>query len=221
MLSLLNKSAADKASAQTVPWRPDFRNVSQLPDTKTVRTGFFVNLVAISIAGALGLYVAQREWEVAGLRSDLENVETRISEAKPESDKAQATYKLFQAEEKKFTEAYALVRDPFRFPDFLVHLGSLQPSAISLRRVDFRGLAQNVLVSASISGLDAAASDQASAYVKLLQSDAKLAEHFRAIEMSSIGRNVEGNSLNLELVFTFKSNEPKAAKGAKGAAKKK
>lgn len=218
MLSLLNKSGGDKAAAQVIPWRPDFRDVSQLPDTKTVRTNFFVNVVAIAVTGALALFVAQREWEVFNLRSGLNDLDSRIAQNKAASEKAQASYKLFQAEEKKFAEAHLLVKSPFRFPDFILHLGQILPPGVSVQDIEYRGPDQNVLVTGVVKGLDAAASDLASVFVKQLQSDPALAEHFRAIELGNIGRNVEEGTQNLYLVFTFKSNLPK---GAKDAGKKK
>jgi hypothetical protein len=218
MLSLLNKSGGDKAATQVLPWRPDFRDVSQLPDTKTVRTDFFINLVVISLTSALALFVAQREWVVWDLRQSLVGVETRIAETKPVSEKAQATYKKFQEEEKKFQEAYALVKEPFRFPDFIIHLGSVLPARVNVKDIEYRGPDQNVLVTGVVQGLDTAANDIASVLVRQLQTDPKLAQHFRLIELANIGRNAEEGTLNLYLVFTFKSNVPK---GAKEAAKKK
>lgn len=212
MLSLLNKSAGDKAAAQVIPWRPDFRDVTRLPDTKTVRTSFFVNVIAIAVTLALALFVAQREWEVVNLRQSLADVEARITSAQPGSEKAQAAYKAFQAEEKKFLEAHALVRDPFRFPDFVMHLGSILPPNLSVRRIDFRGLNQNVLVTCSVKGLDASASDVVSSFVNQLRSDPDVVAHFSSVQMSNIGRNVEEGSLSVELVFTFKSNAPNPAK---------
>jgi hypothetical protein len=145
MLSLLNKSGGDKAALQTIPWRPDFRDLSQLPDTKTVRTAFFVNGLAIAVTGALALYVANREWEVAGIQGSLSDVEERIVAATPASDKAQATYKLFQAEEAKFKETFAFVSDSFRLQNFLIHLGTILPPDVTVRRVDFRGPGQTVV----------------------------------------------------------------------------
>ena len=65
------------------------------------------------------------------------------------------------------------------------------------------------------SGIDAAAGDVASHFVKQLQSDAVLAQHFAAIELTNLGRNAQDASLNLELVFTFKGNP-----ALKGGAKK-
>jgi len=214
MLSLLNKSGGGKAALQSIPWRPDFRDVSQLPDTKTVRTSFFVNLVAVGFTGALALYVAQREWAVAGLESSLADVEERIQAATPASEKAQAAYKLFQAEEAKFKEAFAYVSDSFRLQDFLMHLGTILPVDVSVRRVDYRGPGQTVVVAGSVKGLDAAASDLASKFVKQLQTDPVFAGHFASITLTNLGRNAEEGSLNLELVFAFKKPD------AKGGAKK-
>lgn len=214
MLSLLNKSRGDKAAAQVIPWRPDFRDVSQLPDTKTVRTDFFVNVIAVAFTGALALYVAQREWAVLGLKESLADVEARIASVKPASEKAQAAYKVFQAEEAKFNEAFALVRDPFRIQDFLTHLGSVLPPGVSVRRIDFRGPGQNVFLAGSVKGLDAAASDVASAFVKQLQADKVLANYFELVKLENIARNVDEGSLNVELVFAFKKP------AVKGAAKK-
>lgn len=218
MLSLLNKSSGDKTAAQVIPWRPDFRDVTQLPDTKTVRTNFFVNLVALVLTVTLALFVAQREWEALELRDSLEDVEERIAQTRPASEKAQAAYKVFQEEEKKFKEAQALVKEPFRFPDFIIHLGGVLPPRVNVKDIEYRGPDQNVLVTGVVKGLDTAANDVASVFVKQLQTDPVLAQHFRSIELSNIGRNPEEGTLNLYLVFTFKSNLPK---GAKEAAKKK
>jgi hypothetical protein len=211
MLSLLNKSAGEKSSAaQAIPWRPDFRDPSVLPDTKTVRTTFFLNLIAVTLAGGLLIYFVHREMAVGDLRELLADTETRIASTAPSSERAQANFKLFQAEAAKFNQAHAFVREPFRFSRFVLHLGSMMPTGVAVRRIDYRGPVVNVL--GSVSGVDAAASDVATKFVKQLQTDPVLAEHFSGIVLTNIGRNTEEASLNLELVFTFKS--------AKGAAKK-
>ena len=214
MLSLLNKSGGDKAALQSIPWRPDFRDLSQLPDTKTVRTAFFINVLAIAITGAFAIYVVKREWEVIGLQGSLADVENRITAATPPSQKAQATYKQFQAEEAKFKEAYAFVSDTFRLQNFLMHLGAILPVDVTVRRVDFRGPGQTLVLTGGVKGLDAAASDVASNFVKQLQTDPVFAEHFGSVTLTNLGRNAEEGSLNLELVFAFKKPD------AKGGAKK-
>ncbi len=204
MLSLLKKSGGDKTAPQTIPWRPDFRDFSRLPDTKTVRTDFFINFAAVAVTLAVALFVAHREWNIASLKSSLADVESRITTTAPQSERAQANYARFVAEQKKFNEAYDLVRDPFRFGEFLVHLGEILPPGIFVRRVDFRGPGQSVSVIGVVPGLDAAASDVASNFVRQLQTDPVLGVHFESVSLTNLGRNVEESSLNLELVFTFK-----------------
>lgn len=214
MLSLLKKSGAEKSAGGEFPWRPDFRDIAQLPDTKTVRTTFFVNVLAVAVVVALTLFVAQREWAIASLEHSLADVEARIASAAPDSEKAVANYKRFQAEEAKFNEAFAFVRDPFRLQNFIIRLGSVLPSGVSINRVDYRGPGQTVLVTGSVKGIDAAASDVASNYVKQLQADPEFSRYFSSVTLTNLGRNADAGSLNLELVFVFKKPE------VKGVAKK-
>ena len=185
-------------------WHPNFRNAEQLPDTKTVRTKFFVNVVAITVLAALTLMVTLREIKLADLRNELANVEAQIAEATKPSEKAIADYKVYQEQEKRFNEAHALVKDPFRVPEFLMHLGSLLPRGVKVTQVNFRGPGQTINVSASVRGLDAAASDVASDFVKTLQADKDFAVHFSAITLTNLGRNVGEGNMAVELLFTFK-----------------
>lgn len=212
MLSLLNKSSGKADAAQTLAWHPNFRNAEQLPDTKTVRTKFFVNVVAITVVAALLLFVTLRELTLAGLAKELAEVETQIEQATKPSEKAIADYKVFQEEEARFNDAYALVSNPFRFPDFLLHLGSVLPKGVKIRRVDFRGVTQALNISGSVRGVDAAASDVASEFVKKLQADPVLASNFSSIVLTTLGRNVAEGNMGFELVFTFKPAAKEAGK---------
>jgi len=209
MLSLLKKTDGEKSSErQVIPWRPDFRDVNSLPDIKTVRTHFFLNLVAVTIAGSLLLFFVYRELGVSAARASLEDLEGRIASAMPASEKARATYRLFLNEEARFNEANALVQDPFRFSKFALHLGQVLPPGVAVRRIDYRGGV--VTVGGAVRGLDAAASDVASGVVKQLQNDPVLAEIFSAVTLVNLGRNAEEASLNLELSFTFKNAKGRA-----------
>jgi hypothetical protein len=215
MLSLLKRSSSAEKNAPaalgTIPWRPDFRDVSQLPDTKTVRTSFFVNTLAVAVTAALLLYTAQREWTIISLKSSIADIDTRVAEATPDSKRAQAAFVKFQAEEKKFNEAYDIVRDPFRVTNFIFHLGSTLPTGVTLKRIDYRGLVNGVALSAAVKGLDSAASELASSYVKQLQNDKVLAEHVASVTLTNLGRDLGTSTLNLELVLAFKTPAQKAA----------
>ena len=50
MLSLLKKKPDAAAANLTPAWHPNFRNFERLPDTKVVRTTFFINGGAIAVA---------------------------------------------------------------------------------------------------------------------------------------------------------------------------
>lgn len=219
MLSLLKKPAGDKAAAgqASIAWRPDFRDVASLPDIKTVRTSFFVNTIAIGVASALLLFVAQREWSVMALRKSLEDVEARIAATEPDSNKAKAMFAKFQVEDKKFSEVEKFVSDTFRLPDFVLRIGQILPTGVSIRRVDFKGPGKEILVTGSVEGLDSSASDIASSFVKLLQADEVLKKEIVSITMANLGRNVEEGALNMELIFTLK---PLPGSAVKGKAKK-
>ncbi len=219
MLSLLKKSAGDKAPSgqMTIAWRPDFRDLGSLPDIKTVRTSFFVNTVAVGVAAALLLFVVQREWSVMSLRNSLQDVEARIAATEPESNRAKAEFAKFQAEEKKFKEVQAFAGDSFRLPDFVMRIGQILPTGVSIRRVDYRGPGKDILVTGSVEGLDSSASDIASGFVKLLQSDEVLGKEIVSVTLANLGRNVEEGALNMELLFALK---PLPGSAVKGKAKK-
>ena len=62
MLSLSKKS--DEQADVEPLWHPDFRNVERLPDTKVVRTTFFINTAAIATTLALIMWLGYREFHI-------------------------------------------------------------------------------------------------------------------------------------------------------------
>jgi hypothetical protein len=206
MLPLPKKTGKKNEVDQAMAWHPNFRNPEQLPDTKTVRTKFFVNIIVIAITSALLLSVALREFKLRALRTQLSDVEEQITASTKASDAAIAAYKLFQAEEKTFNEAYELVKHPFRVSDFVIRLGEIMPTGVRIRRIDYKGLAGGVVVAASIGGLDAKASSDVSAFVQLVQSDAFLTRDFGVVTLTGLARSAADESMSFELAFTVKSS---------------
>lgn len=206
MLPLLKKKEPKSENGPLgVSWHPDFRNKATLPDTKTVRTKFFVHIVVIAVSVGLALYVGFREFNIATLGSELAAVETQIESNTKVSDAAIATYKKFQTEESRYQEAYALIKSPFRFPDFLLILGELLPPGARVTQVDHRGVGKTILVTGTVRGIDAAAGDRAAELVRKLQEEARLKEHFSTIVLTNLGRDSSKGNLALEIVFTFKA----------------
>lgn len=204
MRSLLKKKGDKGLRAEVLAWHPDFRDLARLPDTKTVRTKFFVNVIVVAITAGLSLHVALREFRLASLKGELAIIEANIADTKGLSDKAVAAYKKYQAEEKAFNEAYNLVKSTFSFPDFLMRLGSLLPNGVRISRVDFRGGANPITVSGSVKGLDTTANDVASQFVQTLQADEELKKTFATVTLTSLGRNAAEGNMGFELSFVPK-----------------
>lgn len=216
MLPLPKKTGKKNEADQTLAWHPNFRNPEQLPDTKTVRTKFFVNVLMIAVALALLLSSALREFKIHSLKTQLADVEAQISVSTKPSEAAVATYKLFQAEEKIFNEAHSLVKDPFRFSDFIIRLGGVMPPGVKIRRVDYKGLGGGVVVAASVKGLDAKASDDVSDFVQIVQKDTALSRDFPVVTLTGLARSVADGAMSFELLFAPKPT-PKPASKAGGA----
>lgn len=206
MLSLRNKTAAKSSVVPELAWHPDFRQIERLPDTKTVRTKFFVNILAIVVALALLVYAGYGEWRLNSLRDDLVSIEAQISQIKPASEAAMKDYRLFQLEEKRFSDAYSLVRDGFDYPSFMINLGHLLPPGVIVGRVDYRGRNAGLTIAATLKGLDVDASDRVAEFVLKLQEDAYNKSNFSAISLTNLVRNVGDGALAFELMFTFKAS---------------
>jgi hypothetical protein len=204
MTSLFKKSGGKAEPIRVLAWHPNFRNTEQLPDTKTVRTKFFVNAIAVAVAASFALFVIIRETNLAALRSELFSVEAEIEKNRKPSEKAVADFKIYEDEEKRFTSASNLVVSRFSFSDFLTHLAKIMPTGVKLSRVDFRGTGEVVNLSGSVVGLDASASDIASSYIKILQADPAITEHFSGITLTNLGRNVTEGNMNFDIVLAFK-----------------
>ena len=71
MLSFLKKKSDASTAAQVPPWHPNFRNYEKLPDVKQVRTAFFVNAAAITVALALLTYFGVQEWQLRSLNAQI------------------------------------------------------------------------------------------------------------------------------------------------------
>jgi hypothetical protein len=63
-MALALKKRGDAAVVVVPAWHPNIRIVENLPDTKVVRTAFFVNGAAMLIAIALALYLGIQEWKL-------------------------------------------------------------------------------------------------------------------------------------------------------------
>lgn len=195
-------------------WHPNFRNFERLPDTKVVRTTFFINVAAGALALILAGIVGWREYETHTFTAQTEAAETRIAANQAKNAEALRLTKIFNDEEKKFTEAAAFVKTPLAASEFIALLGETLPREIQIEYLDYRPHdATNP--QCIIRGLAAGSKDQASgiasAYIETLRTQPRFAEVFSAVELRALNPDARTGTLIFEIALKFKT----AAKGGK------
>lgn len=206
-MSLLQLKKRDAAPAVAPAWHPNFRNFERLPDTKVVRTNFFINVAAVAAALVLGGIVGWREYQAGLLRQQAAAAEARTAAHKKQSTDGLRLTQLFNAEEAKFAEAAAFVRTPVAPSEMIALLGESLPAEIQLEYVDLR------LLDASdprctLRGLAAGSKDQASgaasAYVEALRTHPRFAAIFASVNLTTINADARTGMLVFEIVMKLK-----------------
>lgn len=200
MLSLLKKTG-DKASAMQPAWHPNFRNVEHLPDTKAVRTAFFVNGLAVLVAVVLVVYVVFNEYQLGVLNDSVAQAEQIIADNKQASDAAIANYRKFQEAEKEFQAAEVLLNGKLVFSDLIFHLGATLPPEVTLNAIEYRGTGVNL--TGTVSGSPEKASGMVTTYLAQLRKDPVLNNLFPEIELTNMSRNTAAEMINMELMLKF------------------
>lgn len=209
----LLRKPSQESSAQsdaTQAWHPNFRDAAQLPDVKVVRTSFFINGAAGFIAASVLLFAAHQHFNLKSLGDQIADWEQRIANTKPVSDRAVATFKTFQAEEKKINEVRAFADGSWTGSDFLLRLTEQLPPEFILTRFEYRGT--EVVLSALVNGQSPqASSGAANAFVDQLRSNLATPEVFSEVQLTNVSRIVDSNSLNVVYVLKFKPPPAPAA----------
>jgi hypothetical protein len=213
MLSLKKSSSEKTAGSGSSAWHPNFRNFERLPDTKVVRTSFFINGMAVLVATALTIYVGYREFGLRTLASDVEGAQSIVDENKSASDQAVALYGKFQAEEKKV----AALRDflaPAKFvvSDLILKFGANLPPFINLNSIEYKPT--SVVLTGGIEGAADEASGRAAAYVDALRISPDFKELFETVTLSTIARDPGSGLIRFEIEMKIKPATP-PVKGAK------
>ena len=200
-----------EANVPEVPsWHPNFRNFQRLPDTKVVRTAFFINAVAITVAVVLLLFVGRREWELYVLKQQVAEKQQQIDQNKAGSDQAVGIFKKYQVEEAKLLEVQNFVESKLILSDLMIHLGQTLPKNIAFDRFDLRDT--GLIIGATIRGAsDEAKSALAIAYIEQLRTDEKITARFDEIKPANTGRTTTGR-ITLEISLRLKAIAPKGGK---------
>lgn len=200
MLSLLKKKS-DADAPQVPAWHPNFRNFERLPDTKVVRTAFFINVFALTVTVVLLLYVGRREWDLRVVRTQVAEKQQQIDRDRAGSEQSVALFKKFQAEEAKLMEVENFVTSKLIVSDLLIHLGQTLPKNIALDRFELRDA--GLTIAATVRGAPDQASGLATAYIEQLRADKELAR-FDDITPTSSDRNPTTGRITIEVFMHLK-----------------
>jgi hypothetical protein len=202
MLSLLKKKPDAAAANLTPAWHPNFRNFERLPDTKVVRTTFFVNGSAIAVALLLFVYTGNRELNLHGINSQIEEVEAQIVRDKPASDKAVSLFAKFQGEAAQLNEVDAFIKARPIVSDLILRIGQTLPTNVAL---DYFDLRENVLIlRGTVRGAPDMASGYASAYVEQLRVDPELVLKIDDVVLKNLNRIPITGRLAIEIELKLK-----------------
>ncbi len=201
MLSLLQKS--DQSAGSLAPaWHPNFRDHERLPDTKVVRTQFFVNFVAIAVAACLLLYFSYQEYRINSLGHQVADWQAQIDTNRKSSEQTVALAKKFADEEKKIDELNGFLKQRLVLSQFLQHLGNSMPPNLAFDIVDVRDTGVDLRGIAA--GTPDEASGHTSAYVEQLKQDKALNAIFEDVVLNRLERDQANGRLTFDVFLRFK-----------------
>jgi len=201
MLSLLQKS--DQSAGPLIPaWHPNFRDHERLPDTKVVRTQFFVNFVAIAVAASCLLYFSYQEYRINSIGHQVADWQARIDANRKASEQAVALTQKFTDEEKKIGELDAFMKQRLVLSQLLQHLGNTLPPNLALDVVDIRDMGVDLRGVAA--GTPDEASGHTSAYGEQLKQDKYLNGIFEDVALNRLERDQANGRLTFDLFLRFK-----------------
>lgn len=210
-LSLTKKSDAQPAAAPL--WHPNFRNFERLPDTKVVRTTFFVNTAAVAATLSLLLWFGYREYHIMSLGDQIADAQKQIDDNTRQNKEALRLTKIFTDEQKKLAEAEEFQATPIAPSEFIALLGETQPKEISIDSLDGReirppGSPTATSTSFQLRGVVAGTPDQASgaasSYVEMLRAQPKLGAVFDPITLNNLNRDARSNFLTFDITLKLK-----------------
>ena len=202
MLPLLKKKSEKPAVALVPAWHPNFRNFERLPDTKVVRTTFFINTATIALSLGLVLWFSYQEYTIRDLSQQITYWQRQIDGNQKAANITIAHYQQFQAEETKFDEVEAFVKPRLSPAGFLLRLGRTLPPTVALESVDLRS--EIAVMRGTLTGAPDEASGLASNYIDQLRADPLLGTVFDDIAITTLARDPAGQRLRFEFVLRFK-----------------
>ena len=210
MLSLTKKSDVPVAAPL---WHTNFRNFERLPDTKVVRTTFFVNVGAGAVALALLLWLGYREYTIMNLGEQIAEAQAQIDANAKQNAEALRLTKIFTDEDKKLVETEAFLKVPIPVSEYIELIGQTLPKEISIDFADVRIPADPKNQIYVLRGLVAGTRDQAagtaSSFVDALRAHPRLGTILDPITLDKLTPDGSTGFMSFEVSLKVKTEGKK------------
>jgi len=117
-------------------WRPDFRSLENLPDTKAIRTGFLINFVAIVLALVLFATYAFREYSLLSLTRMVSELEQNVAESTSRNRSLLEANKRFKQSAAIMEEAIAFDQQALDHARFISEVAASMPPGILISSIE-------------------------------------------------------------------------------------
>ena len=119
-------------------WRPDFRDREQLPDIKTIRTGFFLSALAATLAAMTLIFVGIREYKIMNLKGNIEEIQKEIDVYRVENALIVNKNKAFRENILKIQEIVAFVDEKAVSSDLIMDVAGALSGGMVFRKFEYK-----------------------------------------------------------------------------------
>lgn len=208
-LQQLLRRKSDAGPVAAPLWHPNFRNYERLPDTKHVRTAFFVNAVAGGIAACLLLYTGFNELRIRTLNQQVAEAQERIDTRTAQNAEALKLSQIFIEEDRKLAEAISFSGVTIAPTEFIVLLGETLPKDISIEFFDMRlteAAGPTVVLRGLASGSPEQASGAASSYAEVFRTHPRFVAAVDKADITNVNRDTSRGVITFEVVLRLKAS---------------
>lgn len=202
MLPFLKRKREPSAALALPAWHPNFRNFDRLPDTKVIRTAFFINIAASLVAVLMLLWFCYQEYQLKGIRRQVEDWQAQIARDQRGSSEAINKYKAFQASASHLEEIDLFLKSKPAVSPLLLRLGETLPDNVAIDSFELGS--KGLRLTGAVRGSPDLATGHASAYRDRLRADEQFKEIFDTISLVNLNRNPQTGRIAVEFFLTLK-----------------
>jgi len=189
-------------------WHTNFRNFDRLPDTKVVRTTFFINTAAIAVSVIIMLWLGHREYTNYDIGEQKADAQRQIDANQKQNADAIKLSKAFLEEEKKVNDVLTFIKVPITTAEFIGLISESLPKEILIDSADMRITEpKQFLIKGRVAGNPDQASGIASSYVDILRAHEKLGKIFDPITLRSLDRSATGGYMIFDISLNVKADK--------------